>query len=127
VVINIACAEDIVSKINGYGKFQILTAASMKMAVFWNVAPCSLVEIDRRSTASYSVIMGRFIGLRGTTSPKDSYFYKRRTIDCKEECKQNRAEANMRDAYLCMQVIYYHEEELCDLYSSRIIRRMKSN
>jgi hypothetical protein len=33
--------------------FQILTAASMKMTVFWNVAPCSLVEIDRRFRDSY--------------------------------------------------------------------------
>jgi hypothetical protein len=29
-------------------RFQVLTAASMKMAVFWDVAQCSLVEIDRR-------------------------------------------------------------------------------
>jgi hypothetical protein len=25
--------------------FQVLTAASMKMTVFWAVAPCSLVEV----------------------------------------------------------------------------------
>jgi hypothetical protein len=29
-------------------RFQDLTAASIKMTVFWDVAPCSLVEIDRR-------------------------------------------------------------------------------
>jgi hypothetical protein len=29
-------------------RFQVLTAASMKMTVFWDFAPCSLVEIDRR-------------------------------------------------------------------------------
>jgi hypothetical protein len=29
-------------------RFQVLTSPSMKMAVFWVVAPCSLVEIDRR-------------------------------------------------------------------------------
>jgi hypothetical protein len=28
--------------------FEVLTAASMKMAVFWVGAPCSLVEIYRR-------------------------------------------------------------------------------
>jgi hypothetical protein len=28
--------------------FEVLTAASMKMAVFWVVAPCSLVEVYRR-------------------------------------------------------------------------------
>jgi hypothetical protein len=27
--------------------FQVLTAASMKMAALWDVAPCSIVEIDR--------------------------------------------------------------------------------
>jgi hypothetical protein len=29
-------------------RFQVLTAASMKMAVFWVVALCSLVEVYRR-------------------------------------------------------------------------------
>jgi hypothetical protein len=28
--------------------FEVLMAASMKMAVFWVVAPCSLVEVNRR-------------------------------------------------------------------------------
>jgi hypothetical protein len=28
--------------------FEVLTAASMKMAVFWVVAPCSLVEVYER-------------------------------------------------------------------------------
>jgi succinate dehydrogenase/fumarate reductase cytochrome b subunit len=27
---------------------QVLTAACMKMTVFWDVAPCSLVETDKR-------------------------------------------------------------------------------
>jgi hypothetical protein len=35
--------------------FLVLTAASMKMAVFWDVAPCSLVEIDRRFRGAYSL------------------------------------------------------------------------
>jgi hypothetical protein len=26
-------------------RFEVLTAASMKMAIFWVVAPCSLVEV----------------------------------------------------------------------------------
>jgi hypothetical protein len=26
-------------------RFQVLTAASMKMTVFWDVVPCSLVEV----------------------------------------------------------------------------------
>jgi hypothetical protein len=34
-------------------RFQILTAASMKVAAFWDVAPCSLVEADRHFRDSY--------------------------------------------------------------------------
>jgi hypothetical protein len=34
-------------------RFQVLTAASMKMAVFWVVAPCSLVEVYRRFRDAY--------------------------------------------------------------------------
>jgi hypothetical protein len=33
-------------------RFQVLTAARMKMAVFWVVAPCSLVEVYRRFRGS---------------------------------------------------------------------------
>jgi hypothetical protein len=29
-------------------KFQVLTAVSMKMTAFWDIAQCSLVEVDRR-------------------------------------------------------------------------------
>jgi hypothetical protein len=28
-------------------RFEVLTAPDMKMAVFWDVVPCSLVDIDR--------------------------------------------------------------------------------
>jgi hypothetical protein len=31
--------------------FEVLTAVSMKMAVFWVVAPCSLVEVYQRFVA----------------------------------------------------------------------------
>jgi hypothetical protein len=30
-------------------RFQVLTAANMKMAAFWDVVPHSLIEIDRPS------------------------------------------------------------------------------
>jgi hypothetical protein len=33
-------------------RFQVLTATSMKMAVYWNVSPCSLVEAYRRFTGA---------------------------------------------------------------------------
>jgi hypothetical protein len=34
-------------------RFRILTAASMKMAVLWDAAPCSLVEAYRRYRSAY--------------------------------------------------------------------------
>jgi hypothetical protein len=34
-------------------RFQVLTAASMKFRVFWDVAPCSHVEVDRRFRGAY--------------------------------------------------------------------------
>jgi hypothetical protein len=34
-------------------RFQVLKATSMNMAVFLDVAPCSLVEIDRRFRGAY--------------------------------------------------------------------------
>jgi hypothetical protein len=36
-------------------RFQFLTAASMKMAVFWVVALCNLVEFYRRFRDAYSL------------------------------------------------------------------------
>jgi hypothetical protein len=33
--------------------FQVLTAASMVFKVFWDVAPCSHVEVDRRFRGGY--------------------------------------------------------------------------
>jgi hypothetical protein len=34
-------------------RFQLLTATCMKMGVFWNVVPCSLVDTDRRFRGAY--------------------------------------------------------------------------
>jgi hypothetical protein len=36
-----------------FGRYQVLTAASMKFRVFWDVAPCSHVEVDRRFRGAY--------------------------------------------------------------------------
>jgi hypothetical protein len=33
--------------------FEVLTKMSMKIAVFWDVAPCSLVGTDRRFRGAY--------------------------------------------------------------------------
>jgi hypothetical protein len=34
-------------------KFQVFTMAGMEMAAFWDIAPCSLVEVDRRFRSAY--------------------------------------------------------------------------
>jgi hypothetical protein len=34
-------------------RFQVLTAASMKITAFWDVAPCSLAEVYRRFLRAY--------------------------------------------------------------------------
>jgi hypothetical protein len=61
-------------------RFQVLTAASMKMTVFWHVAPCSLVEIglgfitqmmEAVSSSGRSVLFTR---LSGATSQKTVFF-----------------------------------------------------
>jgi hypothetical protein len=38
--------------------FEVLTAVSMKMAVFWVVAPCSLVEVYQRFRCPFSPDVG---------------------------------------------------------------------
>jgi hypothetical protein len=40
-------------------RFQVLTATSMKMTVFWVVAPCCLVDIDRRFRAPSQITRPR--------------------------------------------------------------------
>jgi hypothetical protein len=34
-------------------RFKVLTAASVNMAVFWDVVPCSQVDTDRRFRSTY--------------------------------------------------------------------------
>jgi hypothetical protein len=58
-------------------RFQVLTASSMKMVVFWAVAPCSLVEVYRR-----------FRGACWSTSETSENFY------------QTTRRSNSEDSYL---------------------------
>jgi hypothetical protein len=44
---------------------QVLTAANMKMTFFWDVAPCSLVKVDRRFRGAY------YLHNRGHYRPDD--------------------------------------------------------
>jgi hypothetical protein len=39
--------------ISNFMRLQILTAASMTLTAFWDIPPCSLVEIDRRFRGAY--------------------------------------------------------------------------
>jgi hypothetical protein len=41
------------NSIHALVRFQVLKAASMNMTVFWNVAPCSLIELDRLFRSVY--------------------------------------------------------------------------
>jgi hypothetical protein len=34
-------------------RFHVLTVASVKMTAFWDIAPCSLVDVDRRFRGAY--------------------------------------------------------------------------
>jgi len=50
-------------------RFQVLTAASMKMTAFWDIAPCSVV-VQRRFKDAYCLHQGD----DGSSTPK--YLYK---------------------------------------------------
>jgi hypothetical protein len=56
--------------------FQVLTAVSMKIAVFWVVAPCSLVEVYQRSTGPCCLHHqgDRPTSLHGVTTQKTAIF-----------------------------------------------------
>jgi hypothetical protein len=48
------CPDEQCGKYN-YVRFEVLTASSMKTAVFWVAAPCSLVEVYQRIRGAYSL------------------------------------------------------------------------
>jgi hypothetical protein len=37
--------------------FYVLTAASMKMAAFWDIAPCRFIEVYQRFGGAYSLVI----------------------------------------------------------------------
>jgi hypothetical protein len=49
-------------------RFQVLTAASMKMKSFWDIEQCSLVGVDRRFRSAYCPII-RVITLKRRSTP----------------------------------------------------------
>jgi hypothetical protein len=59
-------------------RFQVLTAVSMKMVGFWDVAPCSLVEVYRRFKVLAASIISVVIALtmeEAGTSETSANFY----------------------------------------------------
>jgi hypothetical protein len=75
-----------------YVRFQVLTAASMKIAVFWIVAPCSLVEVYQRfrgaiammmEAASISKTSVNFYQTTRRSNPEDSHLLTRRRENLK--------------------------------------------
>jgi hypothetical protein len=55
-------------------RFEVLTAASMKMDVFWVVAPCSMVEVNRRFRGTAASII-RTLTTEASTSETSVHFY----------------------------------------------------
>jgi hypothetical protein len=51
-----ALTTQVIETRNVIVRFEVLTAASTKMAVFWAVAPCSLIEVNRRFRDAASII-----------------------------------------------------------------------
>jgi hypothetical protein len=49
--------------------FQVLTAASIKMAVFWDAAPCSLVDTDVSEVLTACKILARTPSGKGELFP----------------------------------------------------------
>jgi hypothetical protein len=71
-------------------RFQDLTAASMKMAVFWVGAPCSLVEIYQRFRGPCRAITA--LMMEATINPETSVnFY------------QTIWRNNLEDSHLCVE------------------------
>jgi hypothetical protein len=67
-------------------RFQVLTAASMKMTVFWDFEQCSLVEVYQRfrgacclnhqgKAASVSETSGNFYQTTRCNNPEDSHLH----------------------------------------------------
>jgi hypothetical protein len=58
-------------------RFQVLTAASMKFKVFWDILTCSQVDVDRRFRGAYCLYhQGGRTWLHGRTSQKTLNFAK---------------------------------------------------
>jgi hypothetical protein len=68
--------------------FQVHMAASMKVSAFWDIAPCSVVEIHRRLEAPNASIFRVTKEIRETVNTSESsvYFYKTTWRKIPERC-----------------------------------------
>jgi hypothetical protein len=70
-------------------QFQVLTAARMRMTLCWNVAPCYVVEIDRRYAGAYCICLSDDGGSNTLETSVSCYETKRRIIP--EGCQSSSA------------------------------------
>jgi hypothetical protein len=61
-------------------RFQLLTAASVKVVILWNVADCSLVEIDRSLRGAYYLAALMMDAVRTSETSVSFYQMTRRNI-----------------------------------------------
>jgi hypothetical protein len=55
-------------------RFQVLSATVMSMAVFWDVAPCGLAEIDRRFRGPYFIIRAMVMETISTSETSVNFY-----------------------------------------------------
>jgi hypothetical protein len=58
-----------------WGRFEVLTTATANEAVFWDVAPCSLVEIYRRFIGAFYLHHQSLMEAQHPRRHSSSYFY----------------------------------------------------
>jgi hypothetical protein len=61
-------------------RFQVLTAASLKMTVFWDVESCKLIETDRRFRGVYCLISVTMEAINASEMSANFYKTIRRNI-----------------------------------------------
>jgi hypothetical protein len=67
-------------------RIQILTAASLKLAAFWDIVPCSPVEVDGRFRGAYSITLK----MNRARTSETSVYFRRTTRRCiPEGCHLN--------------------------------------
>jgi hypothetical protein len=81
-----------------YMTFQVLTAASVNTAEFWDIAPCTLVTVDRRFRSAYCLHhQGRDDGGKNVGLLQRDYtalYYRR--LSTSDTCKSRSSQSESR-------------------------------